>query len=215
MRLFLFALLLANVVMLLVLQSFRPSGLEPERLALQQHAERVTVAEPGKPLPPLAPVSSAAQSAPGKCVEAGDFNAEAAAKFESALAKLALPALPVRRVVQAAPSQIVMLPPQASEAAAGKRVAQLRELGFKDVSLIRDAGPRHWGISLGVFSKSELAEAQLAMLKQAGVTDARIAEHPLNASRVAYQLPALEGEAADGLEKILSNFADVALRDCP
>ena len=48
MRLFLLALLLANVVMLLVLQTFRPSGLEPERLALQQHAERVTVQPPGK-----------------------------------------------------------------------------------------------------------------------------------------------------------------------
>ncbi len=218
MRLFLFALLLANVVLLLVLQSFRPSGLEPERLALQQHAERVTVAEPGKPLPPLPSVPSAAsgaQHAPGKCVEAGDFNAQTAAKFEAALAKLSLPASPVRRVVQAAPSQIVMLPPQASEAAAGKRVAQLREQGFKDVSVIRDAGPRHWGISLGVFSKPELAEAQLATLKQAGVTDARIDEHPLNASRVAYQLPALEGEAADGLKKTLSAFADVALRNCP
>ncbi len=227
MRLFLFALLLANVVMLLVLQSFRPSGLEPERLALQQHAERVTVAEPGKPLPPLPPESSAPslpsvpslpsgpQHAPGKCVEAGDFNAQAAAKFEAALASLSLPAPPVRRVVQAAPSQIVLLPPQASEAAAGKRVAQLREQGFKDVSVIRDAGPRHWGISLGVFSKPELADAQLAALKQAGVADARIDEHPLNASRVAYQLPALAGDAADGLKKLLSEFAGVAMRDCP
>ncbi len=221
MRLFLLALLIANVVMLLVLQSFRPSGLEPERLALQQHAERVTVQEPGKPLPPLPSVASMTsvtagqQPAPGKCVEAGDFNAQAAAKFESALATLSLPALPVRRVVQAAPSQIVMLPPQASEAAAGKRVAQLREQGFKDVSVIRDAGPRHWGISLGVFSKPELADAQLAALRQAGVTEARIAEHPLNASRVAYQLPALAGDASDGLKRVLSEFTDVALRDCP
>ena len=58
MRLFLFALLLANVVMLLVLQSYRPPGLEPERLALQQHAERVTVAEPGKPLPSLPSIAT-------------------------------------------------------------------------------------------------------------------------------------------------------------
>ena len=56
MRLFLLALLLANVVMLLVLQSFRPSGVEPERLALQLHAERVTVQQAGKDAapPPLA-----------------------------------------------------------------------------------------------------------------------------------------------------------------
>ncbi len=218
MRLFLFALLLANAVMLLVLQSYRPPGLEPERLALQQHAERVTVAEPGKPLPSLPSATSATsapQPEPRKCVEAGDFNAQSAAKFEAALAKLSLPTPPVRRMVQAAPSQIVMLPPQPGEAAANKRVAQLREQGFKDVSVIRDAGARHWGISLGVFSKPELADAQLAALKQAGVTEARIEEHPLNASRVAYRLPALEGDHADRLKQVMSEFAGVGLRDCP
>ncbi len=267
MRLFLFALLLANVVMLLVLQTFRPSGLEPERLALQQHAERVTVQVPGKeaktiataspspataaagtsgsaspaaaassPSPaatssaltaPTAPTASTATTistattapspkrAAGKCIEAGDFNAQTAAKFESALSQLSLPALPVKRVVLASPSQIVMLPPQASEAAANRRVTQLREQGFKDVSVIREASVRRWGISLGVFSKPELADAQLAALKQAGVTDARIEEHPLNASRLAYQLVGLDAPATDGLKKLLAGYAGVALRDCP
>ena len=212
MRLLLLALLMANVVMLLLLQSFRPSGLEPERLALQQHADRVTVQQPGKPLPPLPLASS---RAPGKCIEVGDFNAQAAARFEAALPKLSLPAPPVRRVVQASPSQIVMLPPLAGEAAASRRVEQLREQGFKDVSVIRDASPRRWGISLGVFSKPELAEAQLAALKQAGVTDARIEEHPLQSSRVAFQLPGLDGEASEGLKQLLSGYDGVALRDCP
>lgn len=240
MRLFLLALLLANVVMLLVLQSYRPSGLEPERLALQQRADLVTVQAPGKGNHPSTPASAATTSpsalpssssalpasttpptppapkrAPGKCIEAGDFNAQTAAKFESALPQLSLPVLPVKRVVQASPSQIVMLPPQASEAAANRRMTQLREQGFKDVSVIRDTTARRWGISLGVFSKPELADAQLAVLKQAGVTDARIEEHPLNSSRLAYQLVGLDAEATDGLKKLLSDFASVALRDCP
>ena len=247
MRLFLFALLLANVVMLLVLQSFRPSGLEPERLALQQHADRVTLQAPvngaasaAAPSAPSAPTASApaaatdsaAPAAPavpatspslapspkraaGKCIEAGDFNAQTAAKFESALPQLSLPVLPVKRVVQASPSQIVMLPPQASEAAASRRVAQLREQGFKDVSVIRDASVRRWGISLGVFSKPELADAQLAVLKQAGVSDARIEEHPLNSSRLAYQLVGLDAPATDGLKKLLAAYAGAVLRDCP
>ncbi len=255
MRLFLFSLLLANVVMLLVLQSFRPSGLEPERLALQQHADRVTLqapvnvaasaaaaSSPSVPSAPSAPTNtaptaatdSAAPAAPavpatspslapaaspkraaGKCIEAGDFNAQTAAKFESALSQLSLPVLPVKRMVQASPSQIVMLPPQASEAAASRRVAQLREQGFKDVSVIRDASTRRWGISLGVFSKPELADAQLAMLKQAGVSDARIEEHPLNSSRLAYQLVGLDAPATDGLKKLLAAYAGAVLRDCP
>ena len=162
------------------------------------------------PTPPPAP-----RRAPGKCVEAGDFTAQTAAKFESALPQLSLPVLPVKRVVQASPSQIVMLPPQASEAAANRRVTLLREQGFKDVSVIRDATARRWGISLGVFSKPELADAQLAALKQAGVTDARIEEHPLNSSRLAYQLVGLESTATEGLKKLLSGYAGTALRDCP
>ncbi len=250
MRLFLLALLLANVVMLLVLQSFRPSGLEPERLALQKHADRVTVQAAGKPTPsattltsaspaaaggsaagtPGASIASIASSAPiapasplppvpvrapGKCIEAGDFSAQTAARFEPALAQLSLPVLPHKRVVQASPSQIVMLPPQASEAAANRRVAQLREQGFRDVSVIRDASARRWGISLGVFSKPELADAQLAALKQAGVSDARVEEHPLNSSRIAYQLVGLDDGAGNALKKLLAGFSGTALRDCP
>ena len=42
----------------------------------------------------------------------------------------------------------------------------------------------------------ELADAQLAALKQAGVSDARVEEHPLNSSRLAYQLVGLESDAA-------------------
>ncbi len=230
MRLFLLALLLANVVMLLVLQSLRPSGLEPERLALQKHADRITVQASGKPAPapassaaagaaasatPTAPPAKVPVRAPGKCIEAGDFSAQTAARFEPALAQLSLPVLPLKRVVQASPSQIVMLPPQASEAAANRRVAQLREQGFRDVSVIRDASPRRWGISLGVFSKPELAEAQLAALRQAGVSDARVEEHPLNASRFAYQLVGLDDGSGDALKKLLAGFTGTALRDCP
>ena len=124
MRPFLLALLMANVVMLLVLQSFRPSGLEPERLALQQHAERITVQTPGKPLPPLPPVNSVSpvkplpQRAPGKCIEAGDFTAQTAARFEAALPQLSLPLLPVKRVVQAFDSSIARLMPQLDTAMA-------------------------------------------------------------------------------------------------
>ncbi len=233
MRLFLFALLMANVVMLLVLQSFRPSGLEPERLALQKAADRVTVISPNaanaaKPatsaasptmaapaILPTAPPAPKATRAPGKCVEAGDFTAQNAEKFEASLSRLSLPELPVKRVVTPPPSQIVLLPSQASEAAANRRVAQLRELGFRDVSVIRDASVRRWGISLGVFSKPELAEAQLAALRQAGVTDARIDEHPLNSTRLAYQLVGLGDDAMAGLKKLASGFAGIALRDCP
>ena len=104
---------------------------------------------------------------------------------------------------------------QASEAAANRRVAQLREQGFRDVSVIRDTSPRRWGISLGVFSKPELAEAQLAALRQAGVSDARVEEHPLNTSRFAYQLVGLDDGSGDALKKLLAGFTGTALRDCP
>ncbi len=241
MRLFLFLLLMANVVMLLVLQTYRPSGSEPERLALQKATDRVTVIAPGAApeattpamtatsaasaasaasasLPaanPPAPAVPAPSRVPGKCVEAGDLTAHHAENFEAGLSRLSLPALPVKRIVTPPPSQIVLLPSQASEAAATRRVSQLRELGFRDVSVIRDASVRRWGISLGVFSKPELAEAQLAALRQAGVTDARIDEYPLNSTRLAYQLVGLGEEAMAGLKKLASGFAGVALRDCP
>jgi hypothetical protein len=110
---------------------------------------------------------------------------------------------------------MVMLPPQASEAMAQQRVAQLKALGFKDVSVIRDEPARRWGVSLGVFNRLELAEARLSALRQVGVSDARVEEYPFNSARLAFQLGELDASTRVTVSGLLSGMAGVSLHPCP
>ena len=206
MRLFFFLLVLINLVIFLAMQGARDRSIEPERLALQVNAERVTLLDAAD-----RPVTGSATA----CVEIGDFNTQTAASFEEQLSRLSPTSLPQRRIVRAAPSQLVYLPPQGSEAEANRRLAQLRELGFKDSAVIRDDSPRRWGISLGRFKRSELADARLEKLRSAGVPDARIIEYPTNSTRFAYLLSGIDEAGVARLAAAASAFEGVTKRRCP
>ncbi len=217
MKLVFFILLLANVVLLLVLQSARTPGIEPERIAAQLHPDRLTViAQP--PVAPQAaapaPEDKAAAATPLACIDLGDFTARAAEEVEPPLAQVSPGVQPAIRLVQAPPQHIVYVPPQAGEAAAGRRLAQLREKGFADSAIIRDEPSRRWGISLGLFSRHDLAESHQQKLRAAGIADARVAEYPVNSARYAFRLDGLDGAAAGRLKALASGIAGVALRSC-
>ncbi len=219
MRLFFFLLLLANVVVLLVLQAVQDHTLEPDRLELQVNTERLAViGAPGKPAP--APATSAPASPPtadkvAACIDIGDFNTQTAASFEQDLARLSQIGKPERRVVQPAPSQLVYLPPQSSEADANRRLAQLREKGFTDSAVIRDDPALRWSISLGRFTRTDLADAHLEKLRTAGVNDARIIEYPANSTRYAFRLFGVDAAADARLAAAAAHYAGVTVRRCP
>jgi hypothetical protein len=233
MRLFFFLLLLANVVVLLVLQVAHDRSIEPERLELQVNAERVSVigadgklaAAPSTPIPAspsatdtttaTAPAEASALSGTATCIEIGDFTTQTAASFEQELSRLSHTGIPQRRVVQPAPSQLVYLPPQRSEADANHRLAQLRKMGFADSAVIRDDPARRWGISLGRFTRTELADAHLEKLREAGVNDALIIEYPPNSTRYAYRLSGVNAAGGARLATAAAHYAGVTMRHCP
>ena len=225
MRLFFFLLLLANVVVLLVLQAARDRGTEPERLALQVNPARVTVIDaagrpapaPPKPAPQDPPPATATLpgDAVAACIEIGDFNTQTAASFEQDLSRLSHTGIPQRRVVQPAPSQLVYLPSLGSEGEANRRLSQLREMGFADSAVIRDDPARRWGISLGRFTRTELADAHLEKLRSAGVSDARIVEYPANSTRFAYRLSGVNTAGGARLAAAAANYSGVTMRRCP
>lgn len=210
-RLLFWLLLLANLVLLTLLPGPLPgtATLEPQRVLQQVQPERVTVLSN-----PLTNDPALAAPKPEPCVEIGDFNATAAAKFESRLAKLKLPTLPLKQQVQPPQASLVFIPPQSDEAGANRRLNQLRKLGFNDVSVVKEPLARRWGISVGLFSSPELAAAQLENLKKAGFAEARIEDYPINSARFAYQLKGFAGEDKPELKALVSEFAGAALRSC-
>jgi hypothetical protein len=210
-RLLFWLLLLANLVLLTLLPGPLPgtASLEPQRLLQQVQPDSVKLLpNPQKNGPAkLAPTTE-------PCVEIGDFTAMTAAKFESRLAKLKLPSLPLKQQVQSPQASLVFIPPQSDEGSANRRITKLRALGFTDVYVVREPLARRWGISVGLFTSPELAAAQLENLKKAGIADARIEEHPLNSVRFSYQLKGYAGEDKPELKALIAEFSVVTLRSC-
>ncbi len=208
-RLLFWVLLIFNLVLLTLLPGPLPgtSSLEPQRVLQQVQPERVTIVSN-----PLTNDPALAAPKPAPCVEIGDFSTTAAAKFESRLAKLKLPTLPLKLQVQPPQASLVFIPPQSDEASANRRLNQLRKLGFNDLSVVREPPARRWGISVGLFSSAELAAAQLENLKKAGVADARIEDYPLNSARFAYQLKGFASEDKPELKTVITEFAGTSLR---
>ncbi len=185
-----------------------------------------TPAQPPTATPPTAPAKATAANSPtagesgspplaqAVCVELGDFTAQASESFEPQLSRLSMTGIPQRRIVQPPPSYLVFLPPQPTEAAASRRLAELRQKGFADSAVMRDDSPRRWGVSAGLFSKEELAIAHLDKLHKAGFADARMGEHPLNSTRYAYRLPGVTAAGATRLAAVASGYAGVSMRPC-
>ena len=207
MRIFFGILLLANAVLVFMLmQEAEPPVKKPASPPVAEIApERLTLLS-ARPL--------VRRATEGECIEVGNFNTQTAVKFESGLALLSLRELPKKRLVEAPPSSLVFLPPQQGEAGANRRAAQLRNLGFNDIAVIRDAGERRWGLSLGVFTSMELAEARLKALKSAGITDARIEEYPINSSRFAYELRGLDRSLKAALQTLQNSFEGTTMHPC-
>jgi hypothetical protein len=209
MRLLFYLLLLANAIVFVLLQATQRFGGESDRMSQQVHAERLNLVDVSGKSP-----ASASHSSKPVCIEIGDFNTQTVASFEQQVAKLSSAPTADRRLVQAASSQLIFIPPQASEEAANRRLAQLRTLGFTDSAVIRDDSARRWGISLGRFTRTELADAHLEKLRAAGVSDARIGEYPLNTARYAIRVTLEDAESRDDLKALATKFGGLTLRAC-
>ena len=218
-RFFFWLLLLLNLVLLTLLPGPLPgfSSLERDRLSQQVQPERLRLLS--NPLTHAADTNfadaSPTTSPPATaCIEIGNFNSSTAAKFETRLSRLKLPVLPAKQMVQPPASNMVFISPQADEAGANRRLTQLRALGFNDVFVVREPLPRRWGISVGLFSSTELALAQLESLRKAGITDARIEEHPINSALFAYRLQGMSADDKPELKALVADFPGAELRRC-
>ncbi len=146
------------------------------------------------------------------CTEIGNFTEPDAARFETQLASLVLGARLSRRIIRENGSYMVYMPPQGNKENADKKVAQLRSFGVTDFYVIQDNPELRWGISLGIFRTEEAAKARLAQLTEQGVRSARLGARNA-ASKVAFQLRAIDPAARENLLKIKADYPQ-QLRNC-
>jgi hypothetical protein len=227
------SLFLANIGLLMYqqgyLESWIPDGHEPARMSRQAHAELMKPIA-GSEIATLAtdtnthanPISAAVKEAAKEspksealaCKEIGNFDAASAKRFETLIQPLALGDKVSHRDIAETANNIVYIPSQGSKEGAEKKASELRHFGVNDFYIIQDAGPFHWGISLGVFKSEEAARSLLTALNQKGVHSARLGIHNVGSTKTAYQLRNLDATAIASVDKIVSEFQHIDAHGC-
>ena len=139
---------------------------------------------PAKSIPPVAP--KPAPAVPTACLEWGIFAGPNVARAEGALARLALPAGQVERVLADAGGYWVHIAPLKTKAEVDRKARELRDLGVTEFFVVQDAGQWRNAISLGIFRTDEAAQTFLARLKQQGVRSAIAARRENFLKQVAF-----------------------------
>ncbi len=220
-KFFFWTLLLANLALFAYSQgylgAFKSNEHEPARMKLQLNPEKLVLMSSAQATAAASAATAAAKPAPEAiaCMEAGDFNAPEAKKFETQLAALNLGERQSRFNLGASESSthIVYIPPQGSKEAAEKKAAELRQLGVSNYFVMND-GPMKWGISLGVFKKESAAQGLLASLNKQGVHSAKLAGRGGNSGKLAYRFKDIDSDIKAKLDAILQAFDNQALRSC-
>ena len=165
--------------------SIQQLQIAPESIKLLKAAGQASPDQPkpaGKAIPPAPRVVSA----PGACLEWGEFAGPGVARAETALAQLQLGAGQVDRLVMDAVGYWVYIPPLKNKADADRKVAELKGLGVTEFFLVQDAGQWRNAISLGIFRSEESAQAFLGKLKEQGVRSAIAARRENFLKQVAF-----------------------------
>jgi hypothetical protein len=107
----------------------------------------------------------------------------------------------------------IFIPPQASKAAAEKKVGELKQLGVEDSFIIVDEGPNRYAISLGLFHNKDTAELFFQNLSKKGVRSAKldVRDKATDKTRLEVNAPA---EALGTLAREVKTLAAASISDC-
>lgn len=228
MRPLLLFLLLLNVGFFAWAKYIAPkeSGADPRPLTRQLVPERLRIVPMVPIVPPgataSATASAAATSAPPAprpariaCLEWGSFtlaDAPAAARVVESLGLA--DRLSERRTEETAGWWVFVPPQRDGREGAQRKARELRALGIKDYFIVREDGPHHWAVSLGVFRTEEAARARLEALEQKKVRRAVVGPRETRVPKLWLQVREVEPATQVQLETIVSRIPGTELCVC-
>jgi len=197
---------------------------EPQRLAQQLNADKLTIISAEKANDASAAVAAAASAAAAAkpaaevlaCLEIASFVLADARRFETLLAPLKLGDRQSRHNLPGTEvaGYVVYMPPQGSKDGADRKAAELRALGVHNYFIMSDNTPLRWGISLGVFKTETAAQNQLAALTKQGVRTAKIAPRMSGSKQLAFQFRDVDPDLKIRLDQLRSSFPASETRSC-
>ncbi len=207
MRITVFLLLLANLLLFVWTQGYLGASDNPDarRLAQQLVPERVSIVSRGEPPRPTSKKTDAEKvldnGGDKKPVESCQLWSQLVAGDADQVERLLADRFAALKVKRNTVGEItgywVFIPPLASREEANRKVVELQELGVKDYFIVSSSGPSPLAISLGTYRNEDAAKARLEALRARGVRSARVGERRSEAALTQLEVhgPAVELDA--------------------
>lgn len=201
MRVFVFLLVLVNLLFFVWTQGYLGSTASPDALRLQQQllADQVTVVGRGEPpaaadKPPKVDKPAEKKAVSG-CLLWGDLPIADAERFERLLAEKFSAFRATRSSTPGSSTYWVFIPPLPNKQDADKKAAELKKLGAPEFFIVQDAGANYLAISLGIFSSEEAAKERLEALRAKGVKSAKAGERSVKPALAALEVIGPEAQS--------------------
>lgn len=209
MRVFVFLLILANLLFLAWTQGYLGNASNPDAFRIQNQllADQVKVVSRDEPpevtSPPTKSNKAEDSNAADTCLLLSDVSIAEIAQIETLLTEK-LPAFKSERTaITGGSSYWVNIPPLANQKEVDAKVAELKKLNITEFYVVQEAGPNIRAISLGLYSTQASAKARLDALVKKGVKSAKIVERITKPASASIEIRGPEAQA-DALRQAIA-----------
>ena len=202
MRVFVFLLILVNLLFFSWTQGYLGGSSNPDTLRLQQQllADRVKVVARDEPPSEVAakPAKEEKADKPDKavnevCILLADLPVAELSRVEGLLGgKFA--SFKIERTQMTGNSYWVFIPPLSSKQEAERKASELKKFKAPEFFVVQE-GAMRFAISLGIFSSREAAEDRLEDLRAKGVRSAKVGERDVKPTQGSLEIRGPESQA--------------------
>lgn len=210
MRVFVFLLILANLLFLAWTQGYFGASSDPDALRVQQQllADQVQVVARDEPPAAEAEKTEVVVKLDEKkpldvCLLMSELPITEVVRVEGLLAQKWPAFKATRTTIETTASYWIHIPPLDSKLEVDKKTAELKKLNVPEFFVVQENGPNNRAISLGLYSRKEAATARLEVLRTMGVKTAVVAERNVKPTSVSLDIHGPEAQA-DALRQALA-----------
>ncbi len=162
-----------------------------------------------------APASAPPATTPAACLDWGEFSGADLAHASESLAALKLGPSLGQREVEHSIGYWVYLPPTKKHAELNARLEKLRKIGVKDYFVVQEKGKWQDAISLGIFKTSDVAQRFLEHLKSKGIKSAVLGERQTRLKFTVFTLKNPDAATLAKLAEWQKGFTAIEMKSVP
>ena len=227
MRVFVFILVLVNLLFFVWTQGYLDTGWEPDALRLQHQLSPEKMKIVARDEPPTASPAASTPNAPKApeapeevrpetgCVQLNELHTAEVGQVEKLVADQ-WPGFATDRTTLATGtvSYWVYIPALTSKKDAEAKASELKKMKIGDYFIVQEDGPNNNAISLGLFSTRDAADAYLRSLRDKGVKSAKVTERNVKPAKYRLEIRGPKSKFADLLAATTEKWPEIKPEQC-